>query len=686
MKLFFVFMNLFLCVEIIEAQVAEPVGSNTEQQLENITLNNEDNETEDDTYLQQLEQYRTNPVELNYADEYELKQLRLLTPLQVHHFMIYRNQTGKLIDIYELQAVPGWDIGTIQKLRPYITVSIHTPAKVTVTQRLKNGRHRILFRAVQVLERAAGYLPDSSAATGHYSGSPQKYLLRYTCRYRNLLQYGIVAEKDAGESFFRSEQKQGFDFYSAHIFLRKIGLVKAMAIGDFTVNLGQGLTHWQGLAFKKSADVMQIKREAEVLQPYHAAGEVNFHRGLGITLARKNLQLSLFGSFRNLDANRVTDTTPPGKDFITSLQTSGFHRTQNESNDKGIQRQLAFGGNLAYRYRRLHLGINAVWYRFTLPFRKPAYPYNRYALSGNSFGNYSVDYSYTFKNWHFFGEAAFASGGGMAFTQGLLASVAPQVDLGILYRNISAAYQSLYSNAFTESAYPSNEKGVYAGISIRPGNAWRIDAYADVYAFPWLRYRVDAPSYGKDYLLHLNYKPGKQLEIYARYRFEAKAINANLVQLATSPVIQKNKKSLRTQVNYRINTAISIRNRTEMVWYDTKGTAAEKGFLIYFDLLYKPLFSPFSGSIRLQYFETEGYNSRIYAYENDILYSFSIPVFYDKGHRYYININYDLNKRLSFWLRWAQTVYPGKSLIGSGLEAIKGNKKSEIKLQVMLKF
>ena len=90
--------------------------------------------------------------------------------------------------------------------------------------------------------------------------------------------------------------------------------------------------------------------------------------------------------------------------------------------------------------------------------------------------------------------------------------------------------------------------------------------------------------------------------------------------------------------------------------------------------------------MRLQYFETGGYNSRLYAYENDVLYSFSIPVFYDKGYRYYLNINYDVNKRVSLWIKWAQTLYKDKNLVGSGLDEIKGNTKSEIKLQGTWKF
>lgn len=686
MKALLVLMLIFFAAMHSTAQVTEPVTPNTEQQLENITENNEDMENEDDSYLQQMVQYINNPISLNTADAAELIQLRILTPLQIQNFILYRSLVGNLLDLYELQAVPGWDIGTIQKIRPYIYVSSKILLSSDLKTRLQNGDHSILLRVSQVPERSKGFLIDSSSATNFYPGSPQKLLFRYKYTYKNLLQYGILGEKDAGETFFKGKQKQGFDFYSAHIFLRKVGIIKSLAIGDFTVNLGQGLTQWQSLAFKKSVDVINVKREADVLRPYNSAGEINFHRGLGITLAKNNWQFTLFGSYKNIDANFVADTSQRHDDFVSSLQTSGFHRTKSELADKGIQRQLAFGGNFSYQYKRLHLGVNAVQFKFKLPLIKSKEPYNMYALSGSSFGNYSLDYSYTFKNIHFFGEAAFTSKFDKAFINGLIISASSRVDMSLLYRNISKSYQSLYTTAFTESSYPNNEKGLYAGISIKPNNYWRIDAYTDFYKFPWLRFRVDAPSTGADYLIQINYKPNKQLEIYTRYHSESKAININFNQLTLSPVMQQPKKNWRTQVSYKINTAITLRSRTEIVWFDKKSTLAEQGFLTYFDFVYKPLLKPYSGSLRVQYFETNGYNSRLYAYENDVLYSFSIPVFYDKGYRYYVNVNYDINKKISFWVKWAQTVYTDKSVIGSGLDEIKGNTRSEIKLQAIYKF
>lgn len=656
-----------------------------EQQLEAITENNEDVETEDDSFLQTMRQYFKNPINLNTPDLSILRELGIFSPIQLQNIISYRTQLGNFISIYELQAVPGFNLQLIDRLRPYIVVS--TPQNVisSIRERMANGSSSIIARVVQVIEKQKGFKLDAASANNYYPGSRQKLFLRYKYQFKNLLQYGLVGEKDAGEQFFKGVQKRGFDFYSAHLFARNIGIIKSLAVGDFTVNLGQGLTQWQSLAFRKSADVPNIKRQLAVLRPYNSAGEINFHRGVGITVANYNFEATAFASYKKIDGNLTPDTL--GNDeYISSLQTSGLHRTKSEVADKGGQQQLVVGGNVSYNFKRLHLGVNTVQYQFKLPIQKTPEPYNLYAISGNRFGNYSIDYSYAFKNLHFFGEAAITNQFDKAFVNGLIVAVDSKVDMSFLYRNISTAYQSLYSSAFTESNFPNNEKGMFAGISIRPHTFWRIDAYADFYKFPWLKYLVDAPSIGTDYLVQASYKPNKRLDMYLRYRTESKARNYNSETLTLTPTVPKARQNIRTSFSYKLNRSLTFRNRVEMVWYDKKGAGNQTGFLSYADMVIKPMMKKYAGSIRLQYFETEGYDSRLYAYENDVLYSFSIPVFYDKGYRYYLNLNYDLSKKCTVWLRWAQTIYKGKNLIGTGLDEIEGNKRSDVKIQILYQF
>jgi hypothetical protein len=187
-------------------------------------------------------------------------------------------------------------------------------------------------------------------------------------------------------------------------------------------------------------------------------------------------------------------------------------------------------------------------------------------------------------------------------------------------------------------------------------------------------------------LLQLTCSPNKKVELYSCLRNEATLINAASNQPGLSQAITQHKKTWRTHLTCNINPELLLNCRFDLLWLNTQNSTPERGFLIYENLVYKPLSKPWSSVFRIQYFETNSYNSRMYAYENDVLYSFAIPVFYDKGFRYYTIINYDVNKKLSFWLKWAQTIYTNKTLIGSGLDEIKGSKKSDIRVQMMYKF
>lgn len=654
----------------------------TEQQLENLT-DADQSETEDDSYLQQLEQFRKNPINLNTADEVDLRELKILSDLQIANLVSYRKLFGKFLTTYELQAIPSWDIHTIRKLLPFITLTEPINVKDVFKTRVRGGEHNLLFRYSQVLEKSKGF--DQATGGTKYLGSPQRLFFRYRYQYKNLLQYGIVGDKDAGEQFFKGAQNQGFDFYSFHLFARKIGSIQSLALGDFTVNMGQGLIQWQSLAFRKSVDVLGLKRQSPVLRPYNSAGEFNFHRGAGLTIQKQKLEATAFISYRKLSANFVADTVS-NEEFISSFLNSGYHRTESEIADRNKLGQFAVGANVKYKTANWHAGINAINFNFSSTVQKRQEPYNLYAISGKTWGNYSVDYSYTHRNLHFFGEVAVDKNFNKAFLNGLLISVDPRVDLSFLHRRIDPQYQSINGNAFTENTYPTNENGFFAGISIRPTSAWRLDAYADIYKFPWLKYLVDAPSRGKDFSAQLTYTPNRQMEVYTRFRSETKQGNQSDNNTVANYLVFLPRQSWRTQMIFRVDRSFTVKSRTELLWYDKQGDNSEKGFLTFFDIIYKPLVRKYSGSIRVQHFETDDYNSRIYAYENDVLFYYAIPVFFNKGWRYYLNINYDLNSRVSFWLKWSQTIYDNKEAIGSGLDEIPGSTKSEIRVLTRINF
>ena len=129
-----------------------------------------------------------------------------------------------------------------------------------------------------------------------------------------------------------------------------------------------------------------------------------------------------------------------------------------------------------------------------------------------------------------------------------------------------------------------------------------------------------------------------------------------------------------------------MRTRAEWNIYEKVGAGRNTGFLLYQDIIYKRLGSKVSFNLRYALFNTPNYDTRIYAYESDVLYAFSIPGYYGKGSRAYVMMKWDLTRGVDLWLRYAQWVYEDRNTISSGNTAIDGNKKGDVTVQLRWQF
>ena len=142
----------------------------------------------------------------------------------------------------------------------------------------------------------------------------------------------------------------------------------------------------------------------------------------------------------------------------------------------------------------------------------------------------------------------------------------------------------------------------------------------------------------------------------------------------------------RFNLNVQISDAIQLRSRIEYMTYHRGGSDKEDGILILQDFILKPPMKKLSFNARFALFETDSYNSRIYSYENDVLYFYRIPAYYNRGSRTYITARYKIKKGIDFWIRWSRWKYTNVDTISSGLNEINGNSKSEIRAQLRFQF
>ncbi|MFT5901971.1 MAG: hypothetical protein ACI9LA_001178 [Bacteroidia bacterium] len=683
---------------LVFGQVNEEQESIIQRRIETIAeqLGEGDEGLDYNTLLDELLYFSEHPININNTTPNELAQLPMLDDIAIANLWNHIETNGKLLNVYELQGIDGFDLNTIRQIQPFIKVSDNPDASnFSFKEMIKEGTHEIILRYQQVLNQQEGYtaVDDSvlrESPNKRYLGSPQKFYARYRFKYSNKVSWGLTMEKDAGEEFFKGTMKQGFDFYSGHIFVKNIGKLKAAAVGDFQAQFGQGLVFWSGLAFGKSSDGVSVKRNARGISPYTSVDENRFLRGGGATFKFGKIEVTALGSYKVMDANVASqqDTLLEEEQAVSSIFSSGFHRTPGELEDRQSLTEAVYGGNISYKARRLSIGITAIGYNYSKPIQRSDQLYNLYEFSGKQNSNYGLDYSYVWKNFHFFGEFALSQNLGFATTNGLFMTIDPKVTLTAMVRHFQPQYQALYANGVSESSRMNNETGYYLGFNIQPFKGWFLNGFFDVFRFPWLRYQVNGTSIGYETVGQLIYRPSRQFEVYFRFRQKNKQLteSASFIDEPIRGVEDELRSYYRLNLSYSLSKSVKLRSRVEYSRYKRGDSEVEEGFMVYQDLIYKPLSFPLSFNVRLAYFDTESYNARIYAYESDVLYGYSFPAYYYRGMKAYLNIRYNISRNVSAWFRVANLFYSNRDNIGSGLEQTPGNHRTDIKVQLRLKF
>lgn len=659
---------LALLFQTLKAQA--PVVSLWEENLEELAEEGDASTWEDE--LEELSHRLSEPLNLNTATRRQLEQFPFLTPLQVENIQAYIYIHGPMQSIYELQLVDGIDKRTIDLLRPFVCVQPVEEEKKgfpSLKSILKYGKHEALARFDVPFYTRKGYEQA-------YLGPSLYHSLRYSFRRGDYVQAGFAAEKDAGEPFFALHDRQGYDYYSYYFLLKNWGRLKTLALGTYRLDFGQGLVLGNGFGLGKSFSLATSDYRSRGIRKHGSTDENNYFRGAALTVqAAKQLEVSAFYSHRATDGKIENGV-------ITSLPETGLHRTQTEAERKNtVALQLA-GGNVAYRGRSLQVGLTGIYYFFDRPYEPNLREYAKYNLRGNYFYNVGLDYRYRLGRFGWTGEAALGKKG-CAFLNRLSYDFSPDYRLLLVHRYYAHDYWAMFAHSFGEGSTPQNENGWYVAAEAAPFARWRFFASVDFFSFPWWRYRISKPSQGVDFRFQAVWTPRRDLTLLANYRFKRRERdvtgtggeeivqtfhNRGRFRLTYAPGIWK----FQTTADYNVFSQQNL--LSSHGWQCTQSVACAL-----------PWF-PLSVSVQGTYFDTDDYDSRVYVYEKGLLYSFYSPSFSGNGFRCSAHLRLDVGKTLMVLAKLGHTVYRDRNEIGSGNDLIAGNRKTDLQVQVRLKF
>lgn len=627
-----------------------------------------------------------NPLNLNKASAEELRFLNLLTEEQVQSLIQYRTENGNLLSVYELQAVPGFDLQTINRAIHFLTVDDPSQklSGSIFRRAVKDGNHYLLLRYENTLETKRGFT-DQVSPEQQFKGDEHKLYMRFRSSRPGDYSFGFTAEKDAGETLQWSPSKKyyGADFTSIHAQVLNKGKLKNLMLGDYQAQFGQGLILGGNFGFGKGAEtITTVRRSSLGFTPYTSVNETGYLRGVALTYeVWPNINLSGFYSHTYRDASIASDSADLS--FASSFQTTGFHRNESE-----LSRRKTLGENqqgVVLSYKRTYIDIGLTYHRlaYDVPVNRTPQPYNQFVFSGDQLNNTGAYISYARYNFTFFAEAAKTITGGFGITSGLLGSLTPKLDAAFHYRNYQRNFQSLYSNAFSESSQPGNERGIYWGWRYRWNRKYSLSGYMDFFRFPWLQYRNYRPSDGHEFLLRFNYQPSRNITLFIQAREESKSRNISSDDTPLYLSENGTKRNYWIACDYAANRVLRLKTRAQFSTY-SMGNEFTTGMVLLQDISLN--FGKLSLSGRYALFGTEDYDNRQYVFERDVWLAFSMPALSGTGIRSYILIQYDLSKKLTCWIRYANLRYTDREEIGNGADALDSDSRNDIKLQLRYRF
>ena len=571
------------------------------------------------------------PIDLNHTTDEELSQLYFLSPRQIDDLLMYADK-HPFESLYELRLIPSLADYEIRNLIPFVQIINH---KSEITNGVIYPREAFAHASHEIIARVDARNIESFEGT-----DPIYAQLRYKFDYQRRMTFGAQIRRPAGGG---AKDLQ----YGGYLQLRDIGHLHSLVAGNFQASFGQGLVFAPAFHSGKSMYVTSVGQQRDGLR-YYSSVDGNGLHGVGATLRWKWNQ-------------------------ATRLDVSALYSMQ-RANDSTWHHVI--GANMSVRHKRMEMQLTAaenIWSDSIRPYNNAAY--NQHYFRGYRQAVLGASARYNFGVADLFGEVATAQNHEIINQQSQITNTKQHWGVGVLfgsrfyptdgvslialYRYYSPWFDNALGYGFSETSRLGDENGGYLGFDIKRVKNWRFSGYGDVFYFSGYKYGLgnDTATIGYDAMFETMYSNLKSSIINHQYSFSFRARAKRKGNVSTY--------SARAQFDWQ-SGPWSLRTTGEANLTDKReasnSAALNYGFTAYQDVSfdctpYTIHHTPLSIRLRLQGFDCRNWANRIYAYEHDVLYAFSIPATYGLGGRAYVCLKWQALPQLALYLKVSETVY-----------------------------
>lgn len=617
-----------------------------------------------------ISELRENPIDLNAVNFQDLESIPVLTPKMRREIIKYRQQHGRFQSMTELLSLPGMTTEVYELLRELAFVPSQPIPGAKKVQ--LHSRTRISDR----LDRPLGF------ANGTYQNSSQKIYQRLRFNIGENAQGGLLLEKDSGES--------RLDDLSLFYLSMDVTPTLSLLIGNYHLEIGQGLVLWGPYGFRKSSNVVfPIKKRGRGIRGYSTVDENAAFWGGSAAFTSGPWQLLAFVSQAKLDANPVSDHE------VTNFFTTGFHRTETEKNKKDRISESVFGGIVRYS---TSIGLTAGVTYYASSFDKTVnnrdLARNRFNFRGDENSVLGFDWDWSARDLVFFGEVARSKNGGKALITGVQLDF-EKVQMAFLYRNYQRDFHNFHGFGFADkNGSTQNERGYYTGLRYQVASHTLVSAYYDIFYHPWRTFFEPLPVTGRDFLAQLEQRFRSKIKATVRFRQKEGSQTEefrDLLNREKREFVNTRKTQWRLQLEYAISSSLRLRNRIQYTRFRLTGLTQidserkEEGISMYQEIRYQPT-RALQLLWRLTFFDTDSFDSRVFQYEHDLPGVITNRALFGRGNRWYFLLKVRLSKLAEFNLKYSESFRDDTDVIGTGPDQIDGNLDRRIGLQLEMRL
>lgn len=614
------------------------------------------------------ESLHSEPLNINTATREELRRIPFLTDSQIEDIHAYVYMHDPMKTLGELQLTGSLDYETRRMLRQFVYAGDPPPQKevLKLDRILQDGHNELILRMDIPLYLRDGFRSHSAQELERYPnraymGSRLSHSVRYSFNWHNRIRAGLCADKDAGEPFGGKNVK-GYDFLSPYLFLKDIGAVRELALGNFKAQFGYGLLMGGGFTTGKSMALSDMQRSTQGLRPHSSTQEYGYLRGAGIALGKERLTFTAAAAYTPLDA------TLKGDSVIGSFKQDGMHRTGLEWSKKGNVRMDTWLANVRYSYRGLRLGGTALYEHLSLPYK-----------GKDRYWGASADISLGRRRYALAAEVAVADS-----RPALICSQTFRLGQGwaltSLFRCYSPGYYAFHSSAVAEGSV-QNETGLLTGFSYS-GRALKISGYADLFMHPEPRYGASEPSNGMELRMETEWNAGRRDVLYATARFKSKQKDCKY----TGQLEYCWTGRYRVRWTHRCRSGAQLKTLLQFSRYDFIAEPISDGLALTGSYSRSLLSERMDIDVSASVFHTDSHDSSVSVYESGLRYSYGYMTLSGKGARLALTLRWRTIGGMQFNLKAGSLFYTDRDEISSSQQRIEACHKDDISVQLIHKF